>query len=187
MMKKLKNKYNIETEYKFLVDKIPEEYDEKVAIIQYYFDKNLKKDLIINLFKLNEAEFEELSTARLRVRQTSGGTKYIVTVKSKGGLSRKEYEKEVSSSLYKKFVDNNVFSVIVKNRYYIYREYCFEFDEYLNLRTKMYTCEVELHDQETNEMVVKKIQELLKRHFDINAIDVTNDHRYKNSNLHKYF
>ena len=186
-MEKDSKKYNIEIEYKFLVDKLPLEFDKKVSIIQYYFDKSLKKDLIIELFNLNNQEFDELSTARIRVIEEEGQKKYIVTVKSKGALSRKEYEKEVSFDLYQTFISDGVFSVIIKNRYYCYKEYCYEFDEYLNLKEKMYTCEVELPESDMDDSVVIRIQELLKEDFDIIAIDVTKDYRYKNSNLHKYF
>ena len=186
-MEKDSKKYNIETEYKFLVDKLPLKFDKKVSIIQYYFDKSLKRDLIIELFNLTNQEFDELSTARIRDVEEDGQKKYIVTVKSKGVLSRKEYEKEVSFDLYQMFVADGVFSVIIKNRYYCYKEYCYEFDEYLNLKEKMYTCEVELAENEVDDSVVIRIQELLKEDFDIIAIDVTKDHRYKNSNLHKYF
>lgn len=188
----MNKKYSIEAEYKFLVDKLPYDYDRKELITQFYFDKESKKDLIKKVFALSEEEFLELSTARIRVYECEERTRYILTVKSKGGFSRKEYEKDIPLDLFEEFKKGKIFSIIVKNRYCVFKEYnhknyCFEFDEYLNLKEKMYTCEIEINPNEEKELTSIKLQELLQKYFKIKAIDVTNDYRYKNSNLHKYF
>ena len=65
-----------------------------------------------------------------------------------------------------------------------YNEYVFEFDEYLNLTTKLYTCEVEDQNLEKNQ---KDIEFILINHFNLEIKDVTLDPKYKNNNITKYF
>ena len=45
---------------------------------------------------------------------------------------------------------------------------------------------VEIDDSDYDKVIIY-LKNLIKKHFDIEAIDVTLDSRYKNSNLHKYF
>ena len=74
---------------------------------------------------------------------------------------------------------------MIKNRYKINKSlYTFEFDEYLNLKTNLYTCEVE--DEEFDKHQVE-IEDILKNYFKLDFVDVTLDPKYKNSNLIKYF
>lgn len=193
MDNKYNSKYNIETEYKYLVDNIPNKYDKVVSISQYYFVKGCIKELLMNLFSLNEDEFDEITTSRLRFVKEADNDSYILTLKSKGAFSRKEYEKHLSSDLFNQIMNsikNNITSIIIKNRYYLNINLdneilCLEFDEYLNLKDKMYTCEVEINNN-TKELD-EKILKILNEKLNIKAINVTDDYRYKNSNLHKYF
>lgn len=179
--------YNIETEYKFVVDKLPKYYDRKLEIIQQYFNKDNKKDLIIKLFNLNESEFDALNTTRVRLIKEDELIKRVITLKTKGNVSRKEYELEISEGVYNDLIKDNVLSVIKKVRYIVNKEFNFEFDEYLNLNSRLITCEVEVDDETTNNQFGIFLKDKINKEFNINAIDVTNDYRYKNSNLHKYF
>ena len=46
---------------------------------------------------------------------------------------------------------------------------------------------MEVDDETTNNQFGIFLKDKINKEFNINAIDVTNDYRYKNSNLHKYF
>ena len=178
--------FNIETEYKFLVDKLPTYYDQKIEIVQIYFDKLKVKDLILKIFEFDDSEFDNITTSRVRTIKVDNQTRYLITLKTKGKISRIEYEREITKEQYDELIYNNMISIIMKNRYVIQKEVCFEFDEYLNLKSNLITCEVEIDDSDYDKVIIY-LKNLIKKHFDIEAIDVTLDSRYKNSNLHKYF
>ena len=113
---------------------------------------------------------------------------YILTLKTKGQYERDEFEKKIDKETFQKFISSDIESLIIKNRYvYHLNNYKYEFDEYLNLKSKLYTCEVEFNDLNDLDKVKEEVEKNLSNYFKVNFTDVTLDGRYKNSNLHKYF
>lgn len=179
--------HNTETEYKFLVNDFPLGVDLKrpCEIVQIYFDGTKKIKELQELFP--DVDLELIDTFRVRMVTYYKNSCYIATLKTKGAVSRDEYEvhgsKEKITSLY----TDNMLSIVIKNRYVMYHKtYCFEFDEYLNLNTPLITVEVEINQLDCGEKK-QEIIDILTNDFKLNAIDVTCDNRYKNSNITKYF
>lgn len=107
---------------------------------------------------------------RIRKKVTGSDEKYVITVKSKGGLIRQEEESEINSEVFnmlKKFS----MGTIKKVRYKFRR---WDVDHYSNGR---WTAEIELDaaDENFNNNVIN-LPFLL-------GADVTEDSRYKNANL----
>ncbi len=174
---------NNEIELKYKVSNIPNVYDDKMEIIQIYFDGFKKLDILENLF--TDLDFNKINTFRLR---NINKDKYVITLKTKGSLSRLEYEKEISKDVFDSLCKDNILSMIIKNRYVLkHDKYCFEFDEYLSLKINLYTCEVELESLDDIDNDKLKIEKAFRDYFKIDYLDVSNDSRYKNSNLHLYF
>ena len=173
----------IEKEVKYLINKIPAKALEFSYFEQYYFEcVSIEKELL-KLFKLNS--LENFNTKRIRLIKTNEVVKYIITLKTSGLYEREELEQEVSKDLFNKILNEPILSCVKKNRYFVtYNGFTFEFDEYLNLKTKLYTCEVEDVNLEEN---LHKIEEILKSYFEVEFKDVTLDPKYKNSNITKYF
>ncbi len=172
---------NIEKEYKFKVDKIPNNLESKY-IVQTYFNKEGKLDRIKSLFK--DIDINKIDTFRVRKTVVNNKTKYVLTLKSKGDFERLEYETIISKEDYNFFTLNNVISCVIKNRYYLYENNLkFEFDEYLNLKDELYTCEIEV-DSNFNDMNL--IFDVFNK-YNIKYEDITYKNEYKNSNLIKYF
>ena len=173
----------IEKEVKYLINKIPSNVVEFSYFEQYYFECiTVEKDLL-ELFNLNS--LEGFNTKRIRLIKKNEITKYILTLKTSGLYEREELEKEISKNLFFKFLNEPILSSVKKNRYFVPHDgFLFEFDEYLNLNSLLYTCEVEDFDLENNK---HKIEEILKNYFQVEFKDVTLDPKYKNSNITKYF
>jgi CYTH domain-containing protein len=173
----------IEKEVKYLINKIPSNVIEFSYFEQYYFECiTVEKDLL-ELFNLNS--LEGFNTKRIRLIRKNEITKYILTLKTSGLYEREELEKEISKDLFFKFLNEPILSSVKKNRYFVPHDgFLFEFDEYLNLNSLLYTCEVEDLDLENNK---HKIEEILKYYFQVEFKDVTLDPKYKNSNITKYF
>ena len=181
-------KNNIETEFKFLIDRIPKiKFDRKLEITQIYFNGFKCKTLLIDLFKLSEDEFNMIHTFRARIIKENQNVDYIITLKTKGITSRKELELNVSKDIYDLLINNNIVSIIIKNRYILKDQYNYEFDEYLNLQNKLFTCEVEVTLDEMNDNIKTYLMNNLQKKYLLSVSDITMDNRYKNSNLHKYF
>lgn len=179
---------NIETELKYAIDALPDfeqkELIKKVYIKQDYLIGSKNEQLYKSLFNIS---LEEISVFRIRKIQTGNNTEYVLTLKSKGMISRREYEKNITEDIYNHLLESSNGQLIIKNRFIVsHKGLKFEFDEYLNLCNELYTVEVEMDekDLQSNKMIV---EESLKKHFNVSFIDVTYDKRYKNSNLHKYF
>ncbi len=171
---------NIENELKYVINELPCNLNEPYQIIQYYFDpRNLENDLM-NIFKIND--LSTITTFRLRLVEHLSIKHNYLTLKSKGLLSRKEYEVEIDDKMKNKILKQPIISTIVKNRYIIkYDEYNFEFDEYLNLGYNLFTVEIEFKsDMENNKRTIEMI---LDKYFKLKYKDVTFDPSYKNSNL----
>lgn len=173
----------IEKEVKYLIDKLPSNLTDFLYFEQYYFECIDIENDILKLFNLNSLEV--FSTKRIRFIKSRNGEKYILTLKTSGLYEREELEKEISKDLFDKILNQNILSCVKKNRYVKrYKEYVFEFDEYLNLTTKLYTCEVEDQNLEKNK---DDIEFILINHFNLTINDVTLDPKYKNNNITKYF
>ena len=172
----------IETEVKYLINKLPDNLPAPLYIEQRYFEPNKTKNIILELFNLNS--LENISTKRVRLIK-SNQISYVITLKTKGLYTREEYEKEISEELYNLILTEEINSCVIKNRYKInYLNYIFEFDEYLNLKTKLYTCEVEDENLDKHQI---EIENCLEKFFKLEYLDVTLNPKYKNSNLIKYF
>lgn len=175
---------NKECEVKFLINKLPNlPADTNVYYIeQYYFNPDNYQDIIKELFNLSS--LDNINTYRVRKIKNNKVISYILTLKSKGLYERDEYETTINEELFKKFINNKI-SLIIKNRYIVFKDnFKFEFDEYLNLKEILYTVEVEDDDIENK---IPLIEEILKNQFKIECKNVSNDLRYRNSNLLKYF
>lgn len=172
----------IETEVKYLINKLPINLPNPMYIEQRYFEPVNTLDKILTLFNLES--LNGIPTKRIRLIKTNQ-ISYVITLKTKGLYSRVEYEKEISEELYNEILKEEVKSCVIKNRYKIkIKNYVFEFDEYLNLKKSLFTCEVE--DENILEHQ-KDIENILLNYFNLEFKDVTLDHKYKNSNLVKYF
>lgn len=174
-----------EIELKYLVSKIPDNFNEKIYIDQKYFNPKGKEEYLKSLFK--DIDLNTINTFRLRTITKNNKTTYILTLKSKGiNYSRDEYEIEIDKKTYN-LLNKDIESEIIKNRYIkIVDNYKFEFDEYLNLKIKPITLEVELETETNIEEDISKIETILTS-LNISFENVTFDNRYKNSNLMKYF
>ncbi len=179
---------NLETEFKFKIDKLPVvNFDnaKKHYIKQIYFNCRKKLDILNGYFP--DVDFDVISTYRIRYIDD----KIILTIKSKpisNGFSRLEEEIEIEESDVKRLTEDGDSNIIIKNRYVdINQGYKFEFDEYLNLGTDLYTVEVEVDKEIKYEEYVKRFIDIIKNHYQVDCQDVTFDPIYKNSNLHKYF
>lgn len=172
----------IETEVKYLINKLPSDLHEPLYIEQRYFTPVKTLSSILKLFDLES--LDNIPTRRVRLIKTDK-IKYVITLKTKGMYSREEYEKEISEELYNEILKEEILSCVIKNRYKVSKSiYTFEFDEYLNLNTTLFTCEVEDNDFNLHKT---EIEDILKNYFKVEFIDVTLNPKYKNSNLIKYF
>ena len=140
---------NLETEFKFLVDKLPSvnfNNATKYYIDQIYFDGNKRIAILQNEFP--SLDISVLNTFRVRKIKHLDNLSFVLTLKSKSlpnGMSRYEYEKEISEETFNLIVKDNIDSEIIKNRYVdMYNGYKFEFDEYLNLSKNLVTVEIEV-------------------------------------------
>lgn len=179
---------NIETELKYEISSLPnfeqKELIKKIYIEQDYLIGSKNEQFYKTLFNIS---LEEISVFRIRKIKTENSTEYVLTLKSKGMVSRKEYEKNITEDIYNHLLESSNGQLIIKNRFVVsHNGLKFEFDEYLNLCNKLFTVEVEMNekDLQNNKLI---IEESLNKHFNVSFTDVTYDKRYKNSNLHKYF
>lgn len=178
----LKGDTMIEREYKFLVNKLPDKIcDEKIYIVQYYFD--IKKIIAIlpNYLKLNKNQLKDIHSVRLRVSKSLETTNYILNAKTNGLFVRQEYECEISKQIAKYLLQNfSHFEKIVKERnIYLIDNLKFEFDVYKN--KNLIVCEVEVEDEQK----YKNILDILTNKLNLKVKDVTFDEKYKNYNLIK--
>lgn len=183
---------NLETEFKFKINKLPTinfDNTKKYYFKQTYFDGNIKKDLLKNIFP--DVDFSIINTYRIRYIESADEKKIVLTIKSKAfpnGFSRIEEEKEIDERIASLIIDGTMTNTIIKNRYVdAYNGYIFEFDEYLNLNVPLFTCEIEVCSDVEYEKEVNKFQKMIEDHYEVQCRDVTFNPIYKNSNLHKYF
>ena len=174
-----------EIELKYKVSKRLDTFNQVYEIEQDYFNPTGKIELLKSLFK--DIDMNNINTFRARKITVDNSSTYIVTLKSKStGYSRDEFEIEVDENIYN-ILRENIDSTIIKKRYInIIDNYRFEFDEYINLKVKLITLEVELESELDIDNDIKKIENILIEN-NISFENVTFDERYKNSNLIKYF
>lgn len=188
-IKEKTNNDNLEIELKYLINKLPNielfNYD-LLKIEQYYFEPNDNERIELNKEFNTDHDFH---TFRVRKIESNGLTKYILTMKTKSfnKLSRFEFEKEITEERAKSLILNST-NIIIKNRYRIKKGiYLFEFDEYLNLNKKLFTVEVEIENEEEIDSIKQEIEQIISSVFKLDYEDITNNNKYKNSNLNKYF
>ncbi len=146
------------------------------VIHQHYLDLDFVKNIrFIEQFVGKNEDLSDFSEARLRFVDNK---KCYLTLKSSGGNSRIEFEKEIPISL----VNLNKLALkgsIKKIRYDIFDngEYSVSLDSYLD--RDLAVCEVEYQDNPMSE------QSLIKLLNGLQVEDVTLDKNYKNSNLAK--
>lgn len=169
-----------EKEYKFLVDKLPNEScDDIKHIIQYYFDITSAIKILTQCLKLNSKQIKDIHSVRLRMEKTHEKEIYILNAKSNGLFLRQEYECKISKELSQNIIKNlKIIGKIEKERYVFFNSgYKFEFDIYKN--KNFITCEVEVKNNENYINIIK----ILTKKFNLNVKDVTMDEKYKNYNL----
>lgn len=183
---------NYEIEYKYLIKKLPFDIEnqniKKKYIEQIYFKTSDEKNEFLKK-KVNLQSIENITTFRVRKIIENNLTYYILTLKTTGELQREEYEAFLSEYEYS-YLSKEVISVIVKNRYiedilYNDKTYTFEFDEYLNLNTDLFTCEVEVDSLDKS--LKEDIEYILGNVYGLDYEDVTKDKKYKNKYLTETF
>ena len=189
---------NIELEYKYLLRELPDfkkfSYIKTNILQNYCILNDSQKKKLYELLDIHS----EMHVFRVRKITTlnTNNIKYVLTLKSKGELSREEYECEIDEKMFTELSSNKE-STVIKNRYTVnVNNFTFEFDEYLNLSIDLKTVEVELDskllsnleksDEEIN-IAKSNIENILENIFLLEIKDVTSDLKYKNSNLYKYF
>lgn len=178
-----------EIELKYCIDKLPNNLVDYYYIEQYYFTPTFEKSILLHKI-FPHLSLNIINTFRIRLVKSSidNSINYILTLKTKGQYERDEFEKKIDKETFQKFISSDIESLIIKNRYvYHLNNYKYEFDEYLNLKSKLYTCEVEFNNLNDLDKVKEEVEKNLSNYFKVNFTDVTLDGRYKNSNLHKYF
>ena len=178
-------KQGIETEVKYLIDHLPEGLTDKKEIAQTYLVKEEHEEFLKRTFNLSS--IDEFKTMRIRKTIKNGSVIYMLNIKTKGAISRMEYEAALTKEQYEMLHSKTILSTIMKNRYLVKKDgFNFEFDEFLSLKEPMFTVEVELDKEQLKEQQ-PKIENILTSDFKVKFKDVTIDPRYKNVNLEYYF
>jgi adenylate cyclase len=115
-------------------------------------------------------------TGELRIRR-KGELQYYLTAKSEGTLSREEWETEIPAWVFDLLWPRTEGRRVEKLRYSIrYQRLTFEVDEYLGRLKGLVTLECELAEDEA-------AMNLILPSWTVQAVDVTEDKRYKNKAL----
>lgn len=173
-LSKMSNVEHLEVESKYLLKgNINFDKFDCENIEQYYFDINNHKSLLESIFaNINLDNYDEM-----RIRKTNA--RYYLTLKSVGGKVRNEAEKQIPAQVFKN-IKNNSIGKIVKTRYNVFsnHEVSATVDQYKN----MIILEIEAQNSKTDvDGYLKLVLEMLGKN--ISYIDVTNQKKYKNSNL----
>jgi CYTH domain-containing protein len=173
---------NVESEFKFVVGGIPEEFDEKKFIEQTYFDITDLEGELVDILHLSVAEQKTLESVRLRRESGQFGRRNFLTAKGKGGFSRLEYEEKVDDVTSEKLLKKKSLGQVKKTRYIVEKGgFKFEFDDYSFPLTNLKVCEIETSQKQN----LAKIELILKNEFKIHFKNVTGEKKYKNSELAK--
>ena len=84
----------VETEVKYLINKLPDNLPNPLYIEQRYFVPTNTLTTILELFNLSS--LENISTKRVRLIKFHNSISYVITLKTKGLYSREEYEQEIT-------------------------------------------------------------------------------------------
>lgn len=145
-----------ETERKFLVEKLPEN-----------INRFPHSDITQGYLAIEE------SGGEVRVRQK--GDRFYLTVKSGGGLTRAEYEVELTPEQYYGLLPASAERIVKKTRYEIpHNQYTIELDIYKERCNGLITAEIEFTDEEASGNFSPP--EWFGR-------EITDDKQYKNQNL----
>ena len=172
-------KNNIEKEFKFKVDKLPKDYDEKQEIKQYYLSKD-SLTFISNYFPLSmKNHLQDIEEVRVRFSKSDvNGERIYLTLKSNENQNRREIERQITFDEWKQ-VSKYAIKQISKTRYTKkLGGFNIEFDAYNFNDKNLYICEVETDSNHNYEKITQVLRSL-----DIKFKDVTALKGYKNSNL----
>ena len=167
-----------ETEYKFIVDKIPPTKD-KTYISQYYIEDKEIQHQILPLLEIEKNMWDKIETVRVRKCVSMRKETYYLTAKTGGDFTRDEYEIKIPKNLAEKFIKHSN-KKIQKIRSVIWASGLkFEFDFYYTRPDKLKICEIEVQNTQNYDKILNIFENLFK----IKAKDVTFDNNYKNFNL----
>jgi adenylate cyclase len=144
-----------------------------IEIERKYLVKDLSfKELSTGvLYKQGYLSKESMNTVRVRIIAHKG----LITIKGPStGISRSEYEFEIPINDAEEMMENMCTKPIIqKNRYtYEYKGFTWEIDEFLQENEGLVVAEIELENE--NQLFAKP---------DFIGEEVTDDYRYRNSNL----
>lgn len=158
-----------EIEFKYLIYRLPENLPTGEELTQAYLPTPAN------------------STKRIRKHVSPDGLKYFLTLKSKGLIGRQENETEISAQEFATLWTEKKPGQVRKRRYTIslkintYDLFA-EVDEYFDHLQGLYTIEVEVPDIALRPQILTALQKQFEFK-DTEIKDVTEDSRYKNSNL----
>jgi CYTH domain-containing protein len=152
---------------------------------KFLFKGNIEEMWKNPIKKIKQCYLSYDPEVRIREKHNSDGRKYYLTVKNKGDKVREEYEVEISKNTYEELYKNRqTNSLISKFRFIVPLENNLkaEVDFYENVYTdssnslKVIEVEFESEEQSNNFIIPKWF-----------GREVTNDHRYKNGYIAKYW
>lgn len=173
-----------EIEYKFLLNKMPNLSYEPQQITQVYFDFMKKDKILTYLYK--SLEYQKIAEARVRRIKFYDDTKYFLTLKTAGTISRIEKELEIDSTMAEELVKDAAILTIIKNRYVVKIENMIvEIDKFLNTKKPLVIAEVEF-DSIANLPNAKEVMKKISKALKVKCTDVTENLTYKNKNLKNF-
>lgn len=158
-----------EIEFKFLIKYLPKGLPEGEELWQAYLPSNPGQ------------------TLRIRKHSSALQEKYYYTQKSPGLIGRNEQEKNISAAEFAKYWQNKKPGQVHKRRYTLPLkvqdlDLHAEFDQYFDHLQGLLTVEVEVPYTSLRSAVYASLQQTFG-YTDKDIIDVTEDKKYKNSNL----
>lgn len=153
-------------------------YLEKMEVEKKYLIKSLPEPkLLCKGVLLNQGY---LFTEPYEIRVRRFGTKYYLTVKSQGTLSRQEWSQQIPRWVFEALWPYTEGRRIEKTRYSIhFQDLILEVDEYHGNLEGLIILECEFPNEETARSFVLPI-------WAKNSIDITDDNTYKNKHLAEY-
>jgi CYTH domain-containing protein len=152
---------------------------------KFLFNGNVEKMWENPVNKIKQSYLSYSPEVRIREKHNNDGRKYYLTVKSKGDKIREEYEIEISKDTYEDLYKNRQpNSLISKFRFIVpldnnlKAEVDFYENVYVDESNSLKIIEVEFDSEEdSNNFIIP----------DWFGKEVTNDHRYKNGYVAKYW
>jgi CYTH domain-containing protein len=177
----------IETELKFKLQALPTCICNPSILQQTYLDGQGDSDLFNRLMLLDGLDMNEMGTikeVRLRTQSNLDKIEHILTLKSDGQMSRKEFECQLSTESYDWYKQRKTIGKPITKIRYQYpipeTTLILEVDQYLEQHTGLIIAEVEFDPSQYNKQhvtfyVIKTLGNTVN--------DVTNDKTYKNAYL----